>query len=300
MSSFWSGWIIILTLTCLALVVWVLFSARHNQRQQLTEETTGHNYDGIEELDNPLPHWWFLLFIATLVFGLAYLLLYPGLGKWQGLLGWSATGELKRDQLKHSRRYAPEFARYAATPIDQLIDNPKALKMGQRIYINNCALCHASDARGGFGFPDLTDKDWLYGGTPAAITTTLLMGRQGQMPAWGALLGEQGVSQVSQYVRSLSGLQTGASSAALAGGRDIYETSCSVCHGADGTGNQALGAPNLTDDIWLYGSSPAQVSYTIRSGRNGVMPAWKAVLGEEKVHLVAAYVYSLSARENVP
>ncbi|WP_263078585.1 cytochrome-c oxidase, cbb3-type subunit III [Endozoicomonas sp. Mp262] len=294
MSSFWSGWIIFLTLTCLALVIWVLFSTRKTQRPDLTEETTGHHYDGIEELDNPLPHWWFLMFVATLVFGAGYLLLYPGLGKWEGFFGWTSTGELERHELKHSRRYAPEFARYAATPIEELINNPRALKMGQRIYMNNCALCHTSDARGTFGFPNLTDNDWLYGGTPDAIKTTLLMGRQGQMPAWVAIIGEKGVNQVTHYVRTLSRLETRASNETLAAGKAIYDTTCSVCHAPDGTGNQALGAPNLTNNTWLYGSSHEQIAYTIRSGRNGVMPAWKDILGEEKVHLVAAYVYSLS------
>ncbi len=300
MSSFWSGWIIILTLACLALVIWVLFSTRKAQRPTETEETTGHSYDGIEELDNPMPHWWFMLFVATLVFGAGYLILYPGLGKWAGLLGWTSTGELERHEQKHSRRYAPEFARYAATPIEELINNPKALKMGQRIYMNNCALCHASDAGGSFGFPNLTDDNWLYGGSPEQITTTLLYGRQGQMPAWGAIIGEKGVNQVTHYVRSLSGLKTGADNRTLASGKQIFETTCSVCHDKDGTGNQSLGAPNLTINKWLYGSSHAQVAYTIRNGRNGVMPAWNEILGEQKVHLVAAYVYSLSHKADKP
>ena len=293
MSDFWSWWIILLTTACLAITVMILFSTRKTQRGTMTEETTGHNYDGIEEYDNPLPHWWFLMFVATLVFGVGYLILYPGFGKFQGVLGWTSIGELEADQAEHDRRYASEFARFAATPIEELIKNPKALKMGQRVYINNCALCHGTDAGGAFGFPSLIDNDWLYGGGAAAIKTTIAHGRQGQMPAWGAVIGNDGVRQVASYVRTLSGLDTGASNEDLSAGKKIYKTTCAVCHSEDGTGLAALGAPDLTNNIWLYGSSQTQVEYTIRNGRNGVMPAWNDILGPEKVHLVSAYIYSL-------
>ena len=294
MSNFWHWWIVLLTTACLVLVTWVLFSTRKTQRKEMTEETTGHEYDGIKEYDNPLPHWWFIMFVATLVFTVGYLILYPGMGKWAGTLGWTQVNELEQNQQKHDRKYAPEFARYAATPIEELINNPKALKMGERVFINNCALCHGMDAGGNFGFPNLVDNDWLYGGTPDAIKATIVHGRQGQMPAWGAVLGDIGVKQVSSYARELSGIDSGASEADLAAGKKIFSTTCAVCHNADGTGNFALGAPNLTNNIWLYGSSQAQVEYTIRKGRNGVMPAWNDILGEEKVHLVTAYVYSLT------
>ena len=294
MGNFWHWWIVLLTTACLILITWVLFATRKSQRKELTEDTTGHEYDGIKEYDNPLPHWWFIMFIATLVFTVGYLILYPGMGKWSGVLGWTSRGELERNQLTHQRKYAPEFARYAATPIEQLINNPKAMKMGERVFINNCALCHGMDAGGNFGFPNLTDNDWLYGDTPQAIKATIVHGRKGQMPAWGASLGEKGVTQAASYARELSGIDSGASPADLEAGKKIFSTTCAVCHGANGTGNQALGAPNLTNNIWLYGSSQAQVEYTIRKGRNGVMPAWNDILGAEKVHLVAAYVYSLT------
>ncbi|WP_330925720.1 cytochrome-c oxidase, cbb3-type subunit III [Candidatus Sororendozoicomonas aggregata] len=297
MSSFWSGWIIALTLICLALVIGVLFFVWKSQRKGPTEETTGHSFDGIEELDNPMPKWWLILFVATIVFSAVYLLLYPGLGSWKGFYGWTSVGELEQAQLKHDRRFALEFARYGATPIDELIDNPKAVRMGQRIFINNCALCHASDAKGNFGFPNLTDNSWLYGGSSDAIKTSIMHGRKGQMPAWGAVIGNEGVTNVTHYVRAMAGLETGVDEQTLAAGKTIFDTTCVVCHAKDGTGNHALGAPNLTDNDWLYGSSFAEVAYTVRNGRNGVMPPWKDILGEEKVHLVAAYIYSLSKKD---
>ncbi|KEQ13798.1 cytochrome Cbb3 [Endozoicomonas montiporae] len=297
MSSFWSGWIIVLTLACLVLVIWLLFATRKTQRRDLTDETTGHSYDGIEELDNPMPHWWFLLFVATLVFSAAYLLLYPGMGNWKGFLGWTSVGELERSEEKHDRRYAPLFSQYARTPIEKLVENPKALKMGQRIFLNNCALCHGSDAGGAFGFPNLTDNEWLYGGSPEEIKTTIMDGRKGQMPAWGAVIGEKGVRDVSTFVRYQVGLIDQVDDDVISNGKKIYADTCSICHGPNGEGNKALGAPNLTDAVWLYGSSQAEIEYTVRSGRNGVMPAWKDILGEEKVHLVSTYVYSLEDKK---
>ncbi len=297
-SLFWDGWIAILTLTCLGLIIWVLLATRRNQRRELTEETTGHNYDGIEELDNPLPQWWLYLFVLTLVFGAAYLAIYPGI--WKGVADWSATGQLEQETQQHQARYAENFARYAEMPIPEVIQHEQALRMGQRIFSNNCALCHGSDGGGAFGFPNLRDGDWLYGGAPETIKTTIMDGRQGQMPSWVSIIGEQGVKQVSSYVRSLSGLDVTASERDLAAGAKIFSTSCSACHGADAKGIQGVGAPNLTDSTWLYGSSQAQVEYTVRRGRNGVMPAWHERLGEEKVHLVAAYVFSLSQADSKP
>ena len=297
LSTFWSGWVIVLFLACIAFITVVLFATRKAQRRSTTKETTGHVYDGIEEYDNPLPHWWFLLFVATLVFTAGYLVLYPGLGSFKGVLGWTSVNELEADQKAHAFKYAPEFERFAAMPFDELIEDPKAMRMGQRIFLNNCALCHGSDAGGAFGFPNLTDDKWLYGGTPEAIHTTISDGRKGQMPAWGAVIGDEGVKQVSAYVRTKAGLEVTIESSDLKVGQQIFDTTCAVCHGADGAGNQALGAPNLFDNNWLYGSSQAQVEYSIRNGRNGVMPAWKDVLGPEKVHLVSGYIYSLSNKK---
>ncbi|WP_461536432.1 cytochrome-c oxidase, cbb3-type subunit III [Spongorhabdus nitratireducens] len=300
MSSFWSGWIIVLTLTCLGLVTYLLYSTVKSQRKELTDETTGHAFDGIEEYDNPMPQWWTWMFVLTLLFAVVYFFLYPGLGSWKGYLGWTSAGELEAAQAKHDRKYGEQFRSLAAKSVDELLENPKALAMGERVFTNNCAICHASDARGSFGFPNLRDGDWLYGGEFDTIKATLLHGRQGQMPAWGPVLGEKGVAQVSAFVRNMSGIDTGASAADLEAGKGLYQTTCSVCHAADGSGNKALGAPNLTDNTWLYGSSKAQVEYTVRNGRNGVMPPWEAILGEEKVHLVSAYIYSISRGKGTP
>lgn len=294
MSNFWSGWIIVLTLACLVLAGLLLYYTRKNDRTDTTDETTGHAFDGIEELDNPLPKWWLWLFVATFVFAGAYLVLYPGLGYWQGLFGWSSDSELTRAQTRHARRFEPLYEQYFAINVETLARNPKALQIGERLFNNNCATCHGSDARGGFGFPNLTDTHWLYGGTPTAIKTTLIGGRQGQMPSWSAIIGETGVRQVASYVRTLSQLPTDANEASLEAGAAIFSNVCSVCHGPDGKGNQTLGAPNLTSNVWLYGSDQAQLEYTIRKGRNGVMPAWLDILGEHQIHLLTAYVYSLS------
>ncbi|MCL6271013.1 cytochrome-c oxidase, cbb3-type subunit III [Sansalvadorimonas sp. 2012CJ34-2] len=296
MSSFWSGWVLILTLACLGLVIFILFATWKIQRKNTTEETVGHEFDGIVEYDNPMPMWWIGLFLATLIFGGIYFVLYPGIfpGKFDGILGWTSIGELEGDQAKHKEQFQPLFSKYANMSIEELQSEPQALNMGKRIFLNNCALCHGSDAGGTFGFPSLTDDDWVWGGSADEIETTVLDGRTGQMPAWGPVLGEKGVRNVSLYARSLSGIDTGATSKELQAGKTAYDTTCAVCHGADGKGNKLFGAPNLTDDVWLFGSSQAQVEYTVRKGRNGVMPPWKDVLGKDKVHLVTGYVYSLT------
>ena len=294
MTNFWSGYIVILTLTCLGLILWLLLATRKTQRPGPTNETMGHSFDGIEEFDNPLPRWWFVLFIATMVFGAIYLFLFPGLGKWPGYLNWTQESQYEAEVARAEERFAPIFAKYTAMPVEEVAKVPEAVAIGQRLFATNCSVCHGSDARGAFGFPNLTDNDWLYGGDPETIKTTLRAGRQAAMPAWLAVIGEDGVRNVSGYVRSLSGLET--EGVDLAAGKTTYTNTCAVCHGPDGKGNQQLGAPNLTDDIWLYGSSFLQVQQTIRYGRNGHMPS-QAHLGEDKIHMLASYVYSLSHKD---
>lgn len=303
MSTFWSGWIIVLTLTNLALLFWLLMANRKRavvSKEGNEAKTTGHEYDGIEEYDNPLPRWWFGLFLATFIFTAGYLIAYPGLGLWKGVLGWTSANQLAGEQSKAQATYDSTFGQFVKTPIEDLAKNPEAMKMGSRLFLNNCAVCHGSDAGGFFGFPNLTDKDWLYGGTPDRIKETITNGRQAMMPAWGTILGEANVSNVVEFVLKRAGKDHDEAKAAL--GESVFATNCAACHGADGKGNQLVGAPNLTDDVWLYGAPtpeelPAVLRQTVRNGRAGVMPAHAATLKAERIHLLAAYVYSLSQGE---
>ncbi|MBK3757329.1 cytochrome-c oxidase, cbb3-type subunit III [Stutzerimonas frequens] len=300
MTSFWSWYVTLLSLGTIAALVWLLLATRKGQRPDSTEETVGHSYDGIEEYDNPLPRWWFMLFVGTVIFALGYLALYPGLGNWKGVLpgyedGWTQVKEWQREMDKAEEQYGPLYAKYAAMPVEQVATDPQALKMGGRLFASNCSVCHGSDAKGAYGFPNLTDNDWLWGGEPETIKTTILHGRQAAMPAWKDVIGEEGIRNVAGYVRSLSGRDTPEGiSVDIEQGQKIFATNCVVCHGPEAKGVAAMGAPNLTDNVWLYGSSFAQIQQTLRYGRNGRMPAQEAILGNDKVHLLAAYVYSLS------
>ncbi|MGH8519830.1 MAG: cytochrome-c oxidase, cbb3-type subunit III, partial [Panacagrimonas sp.] len=256
-------------------------------------QTTGHQWDGdLAEYNNPLPRWWSWLFYITIVFALAYLVLYPGLGSWKGTLGWSQVGQLHEEQQAAEKQYGPLYEKFAAAELDALRKNPEALAIGQKLFLNNCAQCHASDGGGSRGFPNLTAGAWQWGGDVKTVKATITEGRSGVMPAFGAALGEQGVKNVAQYVRSLSGLT--ADSLRVAFGKEIYAQNCVACHGADGKGNVALGAPNLADKNWLYGSAEATVMETIAGGRSNQMPAHKALLDEARIHLLTAYVLSLS------
>lgn len=256
------------------------------------ELIAGHNVDGIQELNNPLPRWWLWKFYILIAFGVVYLVLFPGLGSYKGTLGWTSAGQHAEEVAAAEAEYGPLFKQWAATPVAELAKDENAVKAGQRIFLANCATCHGSDAGGNIGFPNLTDHDWLWGGEPDTIKTTIAGGRTGAMPPWGKILGEQGVIEVSHYVRSLSGQKHDEATARV--GKKLFTANCVVCHGPEGKGTPAMGAPNLTDGIWLYGGTDRAIRETIRGGRGGVMPVWKPILGEDKVHVVAAYVYSLS------
>jgi cytochrome c oxidase cbb3-type subunit 3 len=290
-SGFWSLFIAVVTVVSIVACAWFLKS--QSIRRGPKVETTGHIWDeDLAEYNNPLPRWWSWLFYLTIVFGLAYLVLYPGLGSWKGTLGWTQVGELKSETEKAEKQFAPLYERFAAMDVDALSRNPEALAVGQKLFLNNCAQCHASDGGGSRGFPNLTDRDWLWGGEPKLIEATIAHGRTGVMPPFGQALGEDKVKDVASYVISLSG--GAADSIRVAKGRDIYMTTCFACHGADAKGNPALGAPNLTDRIWLHGSD-ANVIQTISRGRVSQMPAHKELLSEAKIRLLTAYVLSLSA-----
>lgn len=294
-SDFWGFYVAAITLVSIAACALLLWAMSTRKAPGQKVETMGHVWDeDLAEYNNPLPNWWRWMFYITIVFGIAYLVLYPGLGRFAGIYKWSSGQAYEGEQTKAAETYGPLFARYAAMDAPAVASDPQAMEIGQRLFLNYCSQCHASDARGGKGFPNLADGDWLYGGDPATIEATITAGRNGVMPPFGAVLGDEGVRNAASYVMSLSGAS--ADAAAAARGKEVFGTYCAACHGAAGTGNPAFGAPNLTDKTWLYGGSEATISQTIRDGRNNHMPAWGEFLGKEKTHVLASYVWSLSRR----
>ncbi len=294
-SDFWSWWIIAIAIGGIAWCIWLLTT---NKNRPIAAESIGkpmgHVWDGdLQELNNPMPRWWIIKFYVLIVFALAYLALYPGLGTFKGFLGWTETGQYETEMSAAKAQYGPLYDKFLGESIPALAADEKALRTGERLFVNNCAVCHGSDARGARGFPNLRDHDWLYGGTPDNIKTTIMYGRNGVMPAWEAPLGgEAGVNEVANYVMSLSGRKVDAELASK--GKAKFDMFCTGCHMPTGTGNQALGAPNLTDNIWLYGGTPAAIKHSIAAGRSGKMPAHSEFLGEARVQVLAAYVYSLT------
>ena len=290
MSSAMSWFVIIGTvlslLACFWLIVW---TNRQRASDEDIKESESHVWDeNIRELNNPLPMWWLYLFIITVVYSAAYLIVYPGLGNFAGTFDWTQDRMYEEEVRAAEERYGPIFARYAAMDYAELVGDEQALGIGQSLYANYCAQCHGSTARGGPGFPNLTDGAWLYGGEPEQIEYTILNGRSGIMPALGTAMGEDLDAMVDCVRAMVDGLQTGTPIHAK------YVTFCSACHGVDGTGVQALGGPNLVDDIWLYGSSDSEVRKSIVEGRIGVMPANENLIGPDRARILAAYVYSLS------
>lgn len=293
LSSGWGLYVAIIVALNVVASAWLLFWARTKSVDSGAQETMGHQFDGIEEYDLPLPRWWLWMFIGTIVFLVVYLVLYPGFGSFGGVLGWTQVGQHAAEVKEAEAEYGPMYAAWAAKPIAELAKDPAAVATGQRLFANNCAACHGADAHGGPGFPNLADQDWLFGGEPDTIKTSILGGRMAMMPAFApALGGDQGVKEVIQYVLSLSGQQHDAGLAEA--GKARFNTICVACHGMDAKGNKAMGSPNLTDDIWLFGGTAEDIEFGLRNGRQGKMPAWADILGEQRAHLVATYVYSLS------
>jgi cytochrome c oxidase cbb3-type subunit 3 len=255
-------------------------------------ETTVWDGD-LREQNKPLPRWWLHLFYLTLFFGAGYLALYPGLGAYPGLLGWTETGQYREEMAAADRAYGPVLQKYLAEDLRSLAADPEALRIGRRLYANHCSACHGADARGAPGFPDLTDGDWLYGGDPGLIEISILEGRAGVMPPWEGVLSPEEIARVTAYVRGLSGQAAGDD--AEGRGKAVFAERCTACHGPEARGNPAFGAPDLTDAVWLYGGSEGAVIDSIAKGRAGQMPGQEAVLGEAKAHLLAAYVWGLSA-----
>jgi len=288
------GWLIaIVTILSILACLWLVL-ANNIKKGEGEIKPTGHVWDeNLEEFDNPLPRWWYYMFLFTIIFGIIYLALYPGLGTYKGLFGWTAINQYEQESADYDAKYSALYSGYAATPITELASNAEAMKSGERIFASYCTVCHGSDARGTIGFPDLTDGDWLWGGEPEQIKASIMNGRTGNMPARGGLpLTDTEVEDVTDYVLSLSGREVDATSAAQ--GEKVFGKICLACHLPTGTGNQALGAANLTDSKWLYGSSRSNILATIKNGRTGVMPAHGEFLGEDKVHLLSAYIYNLS------
>nr|WP_086940104.1 cytochrome-c oxidase, cbb3-type subunit III [Thaumasiovibrio occultus] len=321
MNTFWSVWITVITLGTLCGIGALLYWVSKDKMGVEEGEDMGHEYDGIREINNPLPKWWSYMFWGTLVFALVYLALFPGLGNFKGLLGWQSSNQTVTN-LEESRqaiadaqaaKQLNQYARELETAdgefgeifrdlvyregtdeyrdLVELSQDDQAMKTAQRLFLQNCSQCHGSTGRGQLSYPNLADKDWLYGGEPMSIKQTIMHGRIGNMPANISGLDEQGVDEIVSYVLSLSGRKVNSRDAEA--GRQKF-AACAACHGTDAKGNPAFGAPNLTDNTWLYGGNRAQVEETILYGRQGVMPAWSPILGEDKVHLLSAYVWKIS------
>ncbi len=288
----WSWFVAIATALSLLACLWLLLVASRHQ-VMAGDNSTGHVWDeDLREMNNPLPRWWMWLFIITVVYAVGYLVVYPGLGGFRGSAGWSSAGEMRADQQAAQAEMAPIYARFATLDAAALARDPQAMGIGERLFGNHCATCHGADAKGSKGFPNLTDNDWLYGGTHDVIKQTITQGRNGVMPAQAAAVGTaEDLHNLAHHVLSLSRSPHDSLAAQL--GKAKF-TVCAACHGMDGKGNQALGAPNLTDGVWLHGWGEAAIVAMVTQGKSNVMPAHGARLSPQQVHVLAAYVWSLS------
>ncbi len=289
-SGFWNVYVVVIVLGSIFACALLLYM--QGKAKFTPGKTMGHVWDEtLEEYNNPMPKWWSWLFVITVIFALVYLTLYPGLGSFKGVLGWTSIGQYKIERERMDATVKPLYDKYSAMDLQAIAGDKQAMEMGKRLFLTYCMQCHGADARGAKGFPNLTDSDWQFGGEPAQIEQTIADGRMGMMPAH-AQLGADTIKDLANYVRSLSGLPN--DSVRAAKGKEAFASAgCSGCHGPDAKGMAALGAPNLTDKVWLYGSSEATIIETITNGRQNKMPAWKEFLGDAKVHLLAAYVLSL-------
>lgn len=293
-SDFWPVFITVITLGGIfgcALLLWM--TSRRKVSANQGDNTSGHVWDvDLREMNNPLPRWWVGLFVITIVFGLFYLYAYPGLGRNAGQLGWSSAGQYDEEMAKANKALEPLYAKFEAMKVEDLAKDPQAHAIGERLFMNNCAQCHGSDARGSRGFPNLTDHDWLHGGTPDKIQETITLGRIGIMPPMAAAVGnDEDVKNVANYVLSLSGSPHGEARAAL--GKDKFAV-CAACHGADGKGNIDIGSANLTDNIWLHGSGESAIIKRINEGKVNQMPSWQSKFTPAQIHVLTAYVWGLS------
>lgn len=298
-SNFWPVYIASITILGMVACLVLLWFSGKTKAMTSHDNTTGHVWDGdLREMNNPLPRWWVWLFIITVVFSLAYLLIYPGAGAFKGKLGWTSVGQYDKEVATGNKEIEPVYAKFDGMTPEQLVADPKAMAIGERLFMNNCAQCHGSDARGSKGFPNLTDKDWLGGSTPDVIKNTILKGRAGNMPPMAAALGgAEDVSAVANYVLSLSNGPHDPVKAALGKTKFVV---CAACHGPDGKGNPTVGAPNLTDDIWLHGWGEAAIVAMINTGKVNPMPPQGDKLTASQVNVLTAYVWGLSNKSTSP
>jgi cytochrome c oxidase cbb3-type subunit III len=292
-NGFWSTYVAGLTLVSILACLLLIWVTARKKIVSAADNTTGHVWDGdLREMNNPMPRWWVWLFVLTIVFSLLYLVAYPGLGSYPGELGWSTRDEYASEVEKTNREVAPLYAQFTARKPEELAGDPVAMGIGERLFMNNCAQCHGSDARGSKGFPNLTDADWLHGGSPARINETITGGRHGAMPPMAAAVGTpDDVKNVANYVLSLSNSPNDSVRAQL--GKTKF-TACAACHGVDGKGNQAIGAPNLADDTWLHGYGELAIVAMINNGKTNDMPAQAGKLTEAQIHVLTGYVWGLS------
>ena len=300
MSQFTSGFwdIYIGAISVVSIIACGIFlkvqSVRRSAEGDKGVGTSGHVWDeDLTEYNNPLPRWWAWLFYLTIAFSLGYLVLYPGLGSYTGTLGWTQLTQLEEENQTANARFGPTYEKFSGEDVASLAKNAEARAIGQKLFLNHCAQCHASDGGGSRGFPNLADRDWLWGGTPEAIKTSITEGRIAQMPALGAAIGgDEGAKDVAHYVLKLAGRTHDGLRAH--NGETKFKTICAACHGPEGKGNPQVGAPNLIDEVWLHGGSQDMIIETVLKGRNSRMPAHKDILSPAKVHLLTAYVYGLS------
>jgi len=297
MSGFWSGWVIFLAVLTIGISVSLFVGGMRIKLPTQADGTTGHNWDGIREGVRNLPWWWILYSVIGFIVPIGYLVLYAGFDSFKGALGWSSEEKLQRDVAANDAKLEALVEPWRTLTVEQLAENAAAVSVGHRLYLDNCAACHGTTALGNqtLGAPDLTDADWQYGGGGETIVASILDGRNGVMPPWGAALGHNGVNEVASYVLSLGGVKSPADW--VAAGKQRYETLCVSCHGPEGLGSAALGAPNVTDRVWLYGGSFASVATSIRDGRAGVMPAWRSRLNNDQARLIAAWVVKQGPHE---
>ena len=298
-SPFWSYYIIAIVVCSLIWVTWLILSQNVVKPPKKDEDvkTMGHSWDGIEEYNNPMPRWWFWMYLSTVAFAVGYLTLYPGLGDFKGIgfngKPWTSVGQYRDEVAQAEQGYKPLYDKFAKMSVENTSKDPQAMEIGKNLFDTYCIQCHGSDAKGARGFPNLTDADWLFGGTPDKIRQTIAGGRFGTMPAWGPELGQEGVRDVANYVMSLSKMEHDDTRAAR--GKATFEAKCVSCHGSGGKNGPS--APNLTDDVWLWGGTEKSIIETITHGRSNQMPPWEGFLTDEKIHLLTAYVWGLSHKD---